>query len=217
MNKNILIIDDHPLFRESAKEIVDRYHSFKVIGEAGDAQEAERLAHQLKPDLAVMDLSLPDRSGIQLTRALTTLLPDMKIVIVSMHSKIDYIISALRAGAMGYVIKESVAKILIDALNSALKGEYYLDPALSKEVARKLLEPPAQTSSNPAYGSLTPREQEIIRLVAQGIATKEIADKLFISAKTVTNHRANIMSKLNLHNTAELISYAAKLGLLEGV
>ena len=214
----ILIIDDHPLFRENAKAIINQHPTFKVIGEAGDAREAERLAVRLKPDLAVMDLSLPDKSGIQLTKILSSLLPEIMIVIVSMHSKIDYIINAFRGGAKGYIVKESVARLLIDSLEAALRGEYYLDPALSQGVVGKLLETPnLQSNTDSAYGTLTPREQEIIRLVAQGITTKDISEKLFISAKTVTNHRANIMSKLDLHNTAELIRYAAKLGLLADI
>jgi len=216
--KRIIIVDDHPLFRESAEEIIEQSTEFTVVGTAGDAEEAERLAADKKPELAVLDLSLPDRSGIQLSRSLKNLLPELKVVIVSMHSKIDYIMSALRAGALGYVVKESAAKMLVNALKTAAQGGYFLDPSLSNEVARKLIDfPRQQGANNSAYGTLTPREQEIIRLVAQGIPSKEIASRLFISAKTVTNHRTNIMNKLDLHNTAELVRYAAKLGLLDDI
>lgn len=214
--KTIVIVDDHPLFRESAKQMLDRLAEFQVVGTAGDANEGERMIMSLRPDLAVVDLSLPDKSGIQLTRALTTMLPDLKVVIVSMHAKIDYIIKALRAGALGYVVKESVAKSLHNCLEAAIVGEYYLDPALSQEIAHKLLDLVGQedSSTDSAYGDLSPREQEVLRLLAQGMPTKEIADKLLISAKTVANHRMNIMTKLDLHNTAALVRYAAQLGLL---
>lgn len=219
MKKKIIIIDDHPLFRESTKQMVERSTAFEVVGMAGDAKEGEQLVMTIKPDLAIVDLSLPDKSGIQLTRTLTTLSPELKVVIVSMHTKIDYIIKALRAGALGYVVKDSVAKNLQDCLQAAIKGEYFLDPALSQEIAPKLIEVTEQEDSgtNSAYGDLSPREQEVLRLLAQGLPTKEIAEKLTISAKTVANHRMNIMTKLDLHNTAALVHYAAKLGLLGDV
>jgi DNA-binding NarL/FixJ family response regulator len=213
--KKVLIIDDHPLFRESSKRIINRSAAFEVIGEAGDGREGERLAIALKPDVAVVDLSLPDKSGIQLTSILTTALPGIKIVIVSMHAKIDYIVSALRAGALGYVVKESVSQCLLEGLERAMNGEYYLDPSLTPEIVMKLIEPSEQTcSADMTYGALSQREQEVLRLVAQGVSTKEIAEKLQITAKTVDNHRANIRAKLDLHNTADLVRYATKMGLL---
>lgn len=218
MKKKIIIIDDHPLFRESTKQMVDRLTAFEVVGMAGDAKEGEQLVMSLKPDLAIVDLSLPDKSGLQLTRTLTTLLPELKVVIVSMHTKIDYIIKALRAGALGYVVKDSVAKSLNDCLQATINGEYFLDPALSQEIAPKLIDVTEEDNgTNSAYGDLSPREQEVFRLLAKGMPTKEIADKLTISTKTVANHRMNIMTKLDLHNTAALVHYAAKLGLLGDV
>lgn len=217
--KRIVIIDDHPLFRESSKQMLERLPSFEVVGMAGDAREGERMVMDLKPDLAIIDLSLPDKSGIQLTRALTAMLPGLKIVILSMHAKIDYIIKALRAGALGYVVKDSVSKSLHDCLKAALAGEYYLDPALSAEIAAKLIDLTEQSDSrtDATYGALSPREQDVLRLLAQGTPTKDIADKLSISVKTVANHRMNIMTKLDLHNTAALVHYAAQLGLLGDV
>lgn len=215
VKRKIIIVDDHDLFRDSMRQIIKRFSDFEVIGEAADARNGESIALELRPDLAVIDLSLPDKSGIQLTRILNTLLPDIRIVIVSMHAKIDYIMSALRAGALGYIVKESVSKCLFNAFEAALRGEYYLDPALSMEIVHKLLDFPEQESVvDSAYGDLTPREQEILRLLAQGAPVKDIAEKLFISPKTVTNHRANIMAKLDLHNTVELVRYATRLGLL---
>lgn len=217
MKRKIIIIDDHSHFRESLQHSIDQFDDFEVVGTAGDSREGEKIAMQLKPDLAVVDLSLPDKSGIQLTRILKTILPELTIVIISMHSKIHYILGALQAGAQGYLVKESVSKTLLDCLESTLKGEHYLDAALSGEIATKLLDVATlQTdNSNSAYGALSPREQQVMRLLAQGEPTKDIADKLSISPKTVANHRANIMTKLDIHNSAGLIRYAARLGLLE--
>ncbi len=216
--KRLLIVDDHDTFRASLRQIVSKIAEFEIAAEAADARRGEDEARRVKPDLAVIDLSLPDRSGIQLTRTLKTVLPELRIVIVSMHSKIDYILGALRAGADGYLVKESVSRCLRDALDAAFRGEYYLDAALSPEIAVRLLDTADMLDrSDATYGNLTIREQEILRCLAHGDSVKDIADRLCISAKTVTNHRANILSKLDLHSTADLVRYAAKLGLLEEV
>lgn len=218
MKRKIIIIDDHSHFRESLQHSIDQFENFEVVGTAGDSREGEKIAMQLKPDLAVVDLSLPDKSGIQLTRILKTILPELTVVIVSMHSKIHYILGALQAGALGYLVKESVSKTLFDCLESTLKGEHYMDAALSGEIATKLLDVATQQvddNNNSAYGALSPREQQVMRLLAQGAPTKDIAKKLSISPKTVANHRANIMTKLDIHNSAGLVRYAARLGLLE--
>ena len=216
-NKTILIIDDHPLFREGLKAIIGRDAHFDVVGEAGNAREGLRMAKKLEPDLVLVDISLPDQSGIQLTREIRTLLPNTRILIVSMHSKIDYIAEAFQAGATGYVVKESAAERLIKGLEYVSRGEYFLDSSMSRQVVKRLKESPAKDEkiTDAAYGSLTPREQEVMRLLAEGLSRKEIGEKLFISPKTVENHRTNIMNKLDLHSTIELIRYAAKLGLID--
>ncbi|MCI5212143.1 MAG: DNA-binding response regulator [Candidatus Electrothrix sp. ATG2] len=216
--KQIVLIDDHDTFRAGLRQLIEKYADFEVAGEGADARQGEEAVRQIKPDVAVVDLSLPDKSGIQLTRILQAAVPETHIIIVSMHSKIDYIMGALRAGAVGYIVKESVSGCLHNALEAALQGEYYLDSALSQEVVCRLLEVAESSDlSDSTYGNLTAREQEIFRLLAQGAAVADIADKLCISAKTVTNHRANILSKLDLHSTVDLVRYAAKLGLLEDI
>lgn len=218
MNRKIVVVDDHDTFRASLKQIVDRFPGFTVAGEAADARQGEIVISEVQPEVAVIDLSLPDKSGIQLTRIIKTIQPETRVVIVSMHSKIDYILGALRAGAIGYIVKESVSGCLLNALEAALKDEFYLDPALSQEIGARLLETADVTDvTDSTYGNLTSREQEILRLLAEGVSAKDIAEKLFISAKTVSNHRANILSKLELHSTADLVRYAAKLGLLEDI
>jgi DNA-binding NarL/FixJ family response regulator len=215
--KTVLIIDDHPLFREGLKSLISRNPRFEVVGEAGNGREGLRMSKRLKPDLVVMDLSLPDKSGIDVTRNIRGLLPETRVMIVSMHSKIDYITESFQAGATGYVVKESATDRLVQGLEAVSRGEYFLDTTLSHKVVKKLMEFPEKEAkiTDARYETLTPREQQVMRLLAEGFSSKEIAEKLFISPKTVENHRTNIMSKLDLHSTMELVRYAVRLGLID--
>ena len=216
-NKTILIIDDHTLFREGLRAIIERNPGYEVIGEAGNSREGLQLVEKYKPDLVLVDISLPDRSGIELTRDIIKLSSKTRIIIVSMHSKTDYIVKAFQAGATGYVIKESAATKLLQGIGSVLKGDYFMDAAVSQKVVEKLagIKEKKVKVTNAAYDALTPREQEVMILVAEGLSTNEISERLFISPKTVENHRSRIMQKLNLHSTIELARYATKLGLID--
>jgi DNA-binding NarL/FixJ family response regulator len=215
--KSILIVDDHPLVREGLKVIIGRSSKFEVVGEAGSAREGFRMVEELKPDLVLLDISLPDESGIELTRRIKSALPEARILMVSMHSKIDYITEAFKAGATGYMVKESAAERLLIAMESVATGEHYLDSPVSHSVIQQLIKSPEKDMkiADGAYVSLTPREQEILLVLAEGLSVKEIAGKLFISPKTVENHRNNIMKKLGLHSSIELARYAARIGLID--
>ncbi|MBW1743676.1 MAG: response regulator transcription factor [Deltaproteobacteria bacterium] len=215
--KTVLIIDDHPLFREGLKTIIARDDSFAVVGEAGSGKEGLELVKELKPNLIVMDILLPDVNGIELTREIRTLFPETRVMILSMHSKIDYISDAFRAGATGYVVKESATDRLLQGLKTVLEGGYFLDTSLSHKVVERLMTLPGEDAAikDARYETLTPREQQVMGLLAEGLSVRRISEKLFISPKTVNNHRTHIMSKLGLHNTHELVKYAAKLGLID--
>lgn len=215
--KSVLIVDDHPLFREGLKSIIAGDRHFVVTGEAGDARNGYATARKILPDVVLVDISLPDESGMQLTRRIRKALPSTRVMIISMHSKIDYIVEAFQAGATGYVVKDSAASRLIQGLHAVTGGEYFLDSSISHEVVERLMKSPVREArvTDSDYGRLTPREQEIMRMLAEGIKKTEIADRLCISVKTVENHRSNIMKKLDLHSTMDLVRYAAKLGLID--
>ena len=213
----IIIIDDHPLFREGIKTIIARSGQFEIVAESGTGRDGFEKTIQLKPDLVLLDISLPDESGMEVARRIRYQLPKTRIIILSMHSRIDYIVEAFQSGATGYVVKESAAERLDQALNAVAAGEYFLDSSISHEVVAKLMSSPTKESkvSDAGYSQLTPREQEIMRMLAEGSSKSEIAESLCISIKTVENHRANIMRKLNIHSAMELVRYAARLGLID--
>jgi DNA-binding NarL/FixJ family response regulator len=215
--KTILIVDDHPLFREGLKTIISHNPGYKVIGEAGNGRGALRMVKKLKPDLVLLDISLPDQSGIELIGDMQHTSPHTQVMIISMHSKIDYIVRAFQAGARGYITKESATEKLQQGIRTVLKGDYFMDTSISQKVIKKLVGIPAngKKSLDNLYDTLTPREQEIMGMVAEGLSTNEISERLFISPKTVENHRSSIMRKLDLHSTIEIARYAAKLGIID--
>jgi DNA-binding NarL/FixJ family response regulator len=215
--KQLLIVDDHPLFREGIKAIIGSSPEFEVVGEAGDARTGLQLASECRPDIILVDISLPDQSGIDLTKTLKSVLPETHILVVSMHSKMGYIIEAFQAGALGYLVKESAGDGLLKALGSIAKGEFFLDNSVSSAVVSKILKTADKEVhvADTQYRSLTSREQEILRLLAEGFSVKDIGSRLYISPKTVENHRTNIMHKLEVKRPLDLVRYAARIGLID--
>jgi DNA-binding NarL/FixJ family response regulator len=215
--KTILIVDDHPLVREGLISILKSAAGYEVVGQAGNARDAIRMVKNLKPDLVLLDLGLPDKSGIELSREIRNISPPTRILIVSMHSRVDYIVRAFQAGATGYMTKESATERLLQGIEDVLNGEYFMDGSVSHRVVERLMQTPEKEMriTDAAYETLTPREQEVMVLLAEGHSAKETAATLFISPKTVENHRTSIMNKLGLHSTLELVRYAARLGLID--
>ena len=213
----ILIIDDHPLFREGIKTIIQSDGRYEVVDEAGTAAQGLKSAGKFNPDLAIVDISLPDASGFDLIPDIRKYSPDIRILVLSMHSRSDYIVKALQVGTNGFLTKESAGEMLIRGIEHVLKGDYFIDPSVSYQVVKKLAElsdkKPVTNVKN--YDSLTYREQEIMVLAADGQSSRQIADKLYISPKTVDNHRSSIMRKLGLNNVIDLARYAARIGLID--
>jgi DNA-binding NarL/FixJ family response regulator len=215
-NMRVLVVDDHPLFREGLRARIMRDTGLQVVEEAGTAAEALLKAQELEPDLVVVDISLPDKNGIQLAQEIRSLHPETRIMIVSMYSDIDDVLDALHAGATGYVVKGSASERLVEGLEAVARGDHFLDSSLSSEIAKKLMELSSDATGHPPdiYDTLTPRQQEVMRLLATGFSNKKIAETLCISHKTVENHRSQIMEKLGLRNSVELGRFAASVGLV---
>jgi DNA-binding NarL/FixJ family response regulator len=215
--KTVIFIDDHPVFRKGLKALVAEGRTYDAAGEAGSAAEGLKLAMAARPDIAVVDLSLPDRSGIELIRELCRRLPDCRALVVSVHEKTDIIADAFQAGARGYVVKDSAEGSILAALDALAEGEYYMDSAVSAQVVKNILQRRKQNIqlTDSRYESLTAREQEVMALLAQGASTRNIAEKLCISRKTVENHRSNIYSKLDIHHSIDLVRFAARLGIID--
>ena len=215
MSKKVLVVDDDPDVRLFNTTVVEEYGYTPL--EAENGEEGLRKAKEMRPDLVIMDIGLPDVSGIEVTRKIRELLSETRVVVLSMHLKIDYITKAFRAGATGYVTKEAATERLLECLESVSEGKYFMDPSLSHAVVENLMKFPEDEVrvDDEGYDALTRREKEVMCLLAEGLSTKEIAEKLFISRKTVENYRSNILSKLDLHSTVELVRYAAKFGLID--
>lgn len=217
MANTILLVDDHPAIRASIGAELLKKNIAEKIYEAGNSEEGYDQAMNLKPDLIVMDISLYGASGIELTKKILQKNPEIKIVMLSMYSKVIYITESLKAGAKGYILKEADMDSIIDGIKKVLSGETYVDSRISSKVIASLISPEEdlEQPEDSTYDTLSSREQEILRLLAEGREIRDIAKELCISSKTVINHRTNIMQKLNCSNMVELIKYAIHIGLVD--
>ena len=206
----ILVADDHAVVRQGFKMILDAQADMEIVGEAGNGREAVELAEQLHPDVVVMDVSMPELNGIEATRRLASSAPRARVVALSMHKDSVYVREILRAGARGYLLKDSGAADLVAAIRAVASGESYLSPAVSNAV----LDDYRKHATNP-IDLLTSREREVLQLLAEGKTNKEIAGVLNLSVYTVEAHRGRIMEKLNLHSIGELVLFAVRNGLIE--
>jgi len=203
----ILLADDHVMFRQGLRVLLEQA-GMSVIGEASDGQEALRLAHEHTPDVAVLDLAMPSLNGLETARRLRETLPQTKIVLLTMYPEEPYVLEALQAGAVGYVLKTQAAGDIVQAIRDALQGAMYLSSRVAHTVVQAYL-----TRSARSPDPLTSREREIVQRIAEGQTTKEIAAALGLSAKTVESHRSSLMRKLDIHETATLVRYAIRRGL----
>ena len=214
----VLLADDHTIVREGVRLCLETMGDVEVVAEAADGQEAVALTEQLRPEVVVMDLTMPGLSGIEAIRQIRAAQPDVEVVVLSVHESEPYVEQALRAGAAGYVLKRNAATELVAAVRSAHAGQAYLHPSVARRVIdsyRSRTGEPAEASEAPAHERLTPREREVLQLVVEGHTTRAIARQLSLSAKTVEHHRASLMGKLGLRGPTELVRYAIRTGLLE--
>jgi len=207
--RTVFIVDDHPLIRESLAALINRQNDLVVCAEAGDGSRALELLPKIKPDIVVLDLSLPDGSGIELIKKFISLSPSTRILVLSMHDESFYAERALRAGALGYVMKHETAKQVIDALRDILLGKLFVSASLASELTSKYVRG-GKAPGGLSIENLSDRELEIFQLLGKGIETRQIAEQLNLSIKTVQTHYANIKKKLDLDNATELIREAVR-------
>ncbi len=214
LKTRILLCDDHALVRQGLRLILEREPDFEVVAEAGDGAEAVERALADDIDLAVLDVTMPRLTGIQAAREIAQRRPELRTLILSMHDNEHYFFEALRAGASGYVLKSVVDRDLVEACRATMRGEPFVYPGAVRALIREHLER-ARSGESPPADPLSPRESEVVKLVAEGYTTKEIAETLVIAEKTVERHRANILEKLGLRDRVELTRYAIRRGLVE--
>ena len=205
----ILVADDHTLMRAGLVSLIARLPEMEVVAEAEDGRQALRLVRDLQPDIVLMDIAMPGLNGLEAAERIHGILPAVKIIILSMHASEEYVAQALKAGASGYLLKDAATAELEMALKSVSMGQFYLSPAISRQVVDTMLR-----GGPTGLDLLTPRQREILQLIAEGKSTREIAETLHLSVKTVETHRAQLMDRLDIHDVAGLIRYALRKGLI---
>lgn len=210
----IVIAEDHTILREGLRALLSSNPAFEVIGEAEDGLDAIRCVEKLIPDLVLMDLTMPRMNGMEVIKELKRRCPETKIIVLTVHRTEEYVFASLHAGADGYVLKDATYDELLLAIENVLKGKSYLSPAISRGVITGYVEGKGTLEYKSSWDTLTQREKEILKLIAEGHKNKEIADYLCISVKTVDKHRTNLMKKLDIHNVSALTAFAIEKGLI---
>ncbi len=212
MNKiKVLLVDDHEIMRDGIRALLSLHDDIKIVGEASEGQEAIEKTQDLSPDVVVMDVAMPDMDGIEATRRIRKQSPKVKVIVLTQYDNNEYVLSAIKAGAAGYVPKRALGSELVSAVRAVNRGESFLYPSAA---AALIDDYRRQAKTDEPYDQLTPREREILKLIAEGHTSREIADTLFISLKTVYGHRTKIMEKLGLRNRTDLFKFAVRKGLL---
>lgn len=212
MSITILLADDHRIFRDGLRPLLTAEDDLAVVAEADNGLDALQLARDIAPDVAVLDISMPGLNGIEVARRLSEELPAVKTIILSMHSDRRFVLAALRAGARGYLLKDTGFEELLTAVRNVYSGQIHLCAAVSEQVVRDYISV-ARDDEGCAFGLLSAREREVLQMLSEGLATKEVANRLNLSAKTVESHRKSVMDKLEIHSIAELTRYAIREGL----
>lgn len=215
MTTSLLLVDDHDVVRSGLRMLLENESDVEIVGEAGTGREALEAVHWLKPDVVLMDIGLPDLSGIEATTQIKEKAPDTAVVALTIHEDEEYFFKMLEAGASGYVPKRAAPEELLTAIRVAAAGEVYLYPSLAKLLVKDFLHQDPTDSGAQTLNGLTDREGEVLAYLADGATNAEIGEILHISPKTVARHRENIMRKLNLHSRTELVKYAIRKGIIE--
>jgi len=210
----ILLADDHIVMRSGLRLLLERQPNLQVVAEAADGQEAVRLAAAEKPEVVIMDIAMPHLNGVEATRQIVTRNPEMAVVILSMHSDESYVLRSLKAGARAYLLKDSAEADLIAAIHAIQEGKSFFSPGVRRILKEDYVHQLAKLGVEDTYELLTPREREVLQLVAEGKSNKEVANLLNLSLYTVETHRTHILQKLNLHSVPELILYAVRKGII---
>jgi len=209
----VLIVDDHTILREGIRALLSAHGDIEVVGEAGGGREGIQKALELKPDIVLMDIAMPDLGGLEATLEIRKLRPESRVLILTQYDNREYVFPILKAGAAGYIIKKAAASELVGAIRAVHEGGSFLHPSVAKAVVEEYVR--GAEAAREGYGSLSDRETQVLKLVAEGHSNKEIADLLSLSVKTVMTHRANVMEKLGIHNRTELVKYAIRQGLID--